>query len=51
MGEAFAGRQYLVMGATEEWRRVMRVNLDGSFFAMKHGWPKVAGLGQKARKG
>ncbi len=25
----------------EEWRRVMRVNLDGSFFALKHGLPKV----------
>jgi NAD(P)-dependent dehydrogenase (short-subunit alcohol dehydrogenase family) len=25
----------------EEWRRVMRVNLDGSFFALKRGLPKV----------
>lgn len=31
----------LVETSAEEWRRVLRVNLDGSFFALKHGLPKV----------
>lgn len=31
----------IVETPAEEWRRVLRVNLDGSFFALKHGLPKV----------